>query len=129
FHRNSALDAKNYFDRQASPIPPFKRNQFGGALGGRLRKDRTFFFAAYESLIERLGITGLTSVPDDDARWGMLPGQAAFPVNSQSAVLLDKLFPQANGNNLGGGVAEYLFSRTQPTDEHFIQGRLDHHFS
>ncbi|MGI9064989.1 MAG: carboxypeptidase regulatory-like domain-containing protein [Pyrinomonadaceae bacterium] len=129
FHRNSALDAKNYFDRKSSPIPPFKRNQFGGVLGGRLRKDKTFFFATYESLIERLGITGLTSVPDDNARQGILPGQAVFTVNSQSAVLLDKLFPHSNGNNLGGGVAEYFFSRTQPTDEHFIQGRIDHHFS
>jgi len=89
FLRNSALDAKNYFDRKSSPIPPFKRNQFGGALGGRLRKEKTFFFAAYESLIERLGITGLTSVPDDDARQGILPGQAPFTVNSQSAVFVD----------------------------------------
>ncbi|HLA09198.1 MAG TPA: carboxypeptidase regulatory-like domain-containing protein [Pyrinomonadaceae bacterium] len=129
FLRNSALDAKNYFDRKSDPIPSFKRNQFGGAIGGRLRKDKTFFFAAYESLIERLGITGLISVPDDNARQGILPGQAPFMVNSQSAVLVDKLFPHANGSNLGGGVAEYFFSRTQPTDEHFIQGRIDHHFS
>src|SRR5437588_1203032 len=129
FLRNSALDAKNYFDRKSSPIPPFKRNQFGGALGGRLRKEKTFFFAAYESLIERLGITGLTSVPDDDARQGILPGQAPFTVNSQSAVFVDKLFPHSNGNNLGGGAAEYFFSRMQPTDEHFIQVRIDQHFS
>jgi hypothetical protein len=129
FLRNSALDAKNYFDRKSDPILPFKRNQFGGVLGGPLRRDKTFFFAAYESLIERLGITGLTSVPDDNARQGILPGQAPFTVNAQSAVLLDKLFPHANGNNLGGGVAEYFFSRTQPTDEHFLQGRIDHRFS
>ena len=34
-----------------------------------------------------------------------------------------------NGRNLGGGAAEHLFSRSQPTDEHFAQGRIDHHFS
>src|SRR6476661_9909278 len=34
FFRNSSLDAKNYFDRQTDPIPPFKQNQFGGTLGG-----------------------------------------------------------------------------------------------
>src|SRR3989454_10503411 len=126
FHRNSALDAKNFFDRASDPIPPFRRNQFGGVIGGPIRKDKTFFFAAYEGLREHLGITGLTSVPDDNARQGIIPGQTAFTVNADAAVLVDKLFPRANGRNLGGGVAEYFFSRTQPTNEDFYQGRIDH---
>src|SRR5206468_62652 len=42
---------------------------------------------------------------------------------------LNVLFPRANGASLGGGAAEYLFSGTQPTDEHFYQGRLDHRLS
>src|SRR2546427_5235409 len=129
FHRNSALDAKNFFDRASDPIPPFRRNQFGGVIGGPIRKDKTFFFAAYEGLRERLGITGLTSVPDDNARQGIIPGQTPFTVNADAAVLVDKLFPRANGRNLGGGVAEYFFSRTQPTNEDFYQGRIDHTFS
>jgi len=129
FHRNSALDAKNFFDRASDPIPPFRRNQFGGVIGGPIRKDKTFFFAAYEGLREHLGITGLTSVPDDNARQGIIPGQTAFTVNADAAVLVDKLFPRANGRNLGGGVAEYFFSRTQPTNEDFYQGRIDHTFS
>src|SRR5262249_37350700 len=54
FHRNSAFDAKNFFDPADKEIPAFKRNQFGGAIGGPIRKDKTFFFASYESLIERL---------------------------------------------------------------------------
>src|SRR5215475_2168140 len=54
--------------------PAFKRNQFGGAIGGPIRKDKTFFFAAYESLIERLGVTGVSAVPDAEARQGRLPG-------------------------------------------------------
>src|SRR5207248_11514730 len=36
--RNSAFDAKNYFDPGSNPIPPFKRNQFGGILGGPIKK-------------------------------------------------------------------------------------------
>src|ERR1700690_579102 len=46
FLRNSALDSGGIFD--AGPVPPFRRNQFGGALGGPLKKDRLFAFANYE---------------------------------------------------------------------------------
>ena len=46
FLRNSALDARNFFDQ--GTIPPFKRNQFGGSAGGPIRKDRTFIFGNYE---------------------------------------------------------------------------------
>src|SRR5881296_141129 len=70
FLRNSHLDAKNFFDPASQPIPPFKRNQFGGVLGGPIHKDQTFFFGAFESLIDRLGVTGVTSVPNANARTG-----------------------------------------------------------
>jgi outer membrane receptor protein involved in Fe transport len=128
FHRNSALDARNFFDPPSRPKPDFTRNQFGATLGGPLRKDRTFFFVAYEGLIERLGITGVTSVPDDDARRGNLPGGRTVALHPAIGPYID-LFPRANGRSLGGGAAEYLFSDTQPTDEHFFQARIDHRFS
>ena len=118
--RNSVLDAKNYFDSSVNRIPPFKRNQFGGTLGGPIRHDQTFFFGAFEAIKERLGVTGLTNVLDDSAR------------NSASAEvspLIQIIFPRANGRVLGGGAAEYSFTRTQPTDEYFAQGRIDHRFS
>lgn len=125
FHRNSALDARNYFDPVSQPKPEFTRHQFGGVLGGPVRRDRTFFFAAYEGLVERLGVTGVTTVPDDQARGGVLAGR---PIALHPAVpaYLETLFPRANGRSLGGGAAEYLFSGTQPTDEHFYQLRIDH---
>src|SRR5580700_3978251 len=47
-HRDASLDAKNYFDLAANPIPPFVRNQFGAGMGGPLKRDRTFFFVNYE---------------------------------------------------------------------------------
>src|SRR5216684_631579 len=118
--RNSVLDAKNYFDPATNRIPPFKRNQFGGTLGGPIRHDKTFFFGAFEAIKERLGVTGLTNVLDDNAR-----NSATGAVSS----LVQILFPRANGPVLGGGVAEYSFTRSQPTDEYFAQGRIDHHFS
>src|SRR5207245_2745534 len=43
FHRNSALDARNFFD--GPDIAPFRRHQYGGAIGGPIRKDKTFFFS------------------------------------------------------------------------------------
>ncbi len=128
FYRNSALDAKNYFDPKDKPIPDFYRHQFGGVFGGPIRKDRTFYFAAFESLIERLGVTGVTAVPDDNARLGILPS-GAVTLHPAVPAYLEALFPHANGRPLGGGTAEYLFSQTQPTDEYFGQLRIDHHFA
>jgi hypothetical protein len=132
--RNSALDAKNYFDPPNSPIPPFKRNQFGGTLGGPIRHDQTFFFGAFESIKERLGVTGVTNVPDENARKGIITdknGAVIRTVTLHSLIprYLDLLFPLPNGPVRGGGVAQYRFSRSQPTDEYFAQGRIDHRFS
>src|SRR6266540_647956 len=129
FHRNSAFDAKNFFDPADKEIPAFKRNQFGGAVGGPIRKDKTFFFAAYESLIERLGITGVSTVPDANARQGILPGVLPVTLHPAIPTYLEKFFPMPNGRNLGGGLAEYLFTESQPTNEHFVQGRIDHQLS
>src|SRR5260370_22366482 len=77
FMRNSALDAKNYFDpKYPAPIPPFKRNQFGGTIGGPVVKDKTFFLFAYEGLRQRLGLTLVRPVPDAPPRAGCLPSTA-----------------------------------------------------
>src|SRR5215813_7459271 len=106
FHRNSAFDAKNFFDPPNEKITAFKRNQFGAAIAGPLRKDKTFFFAAYEGLIERLGVTGVSAVPDAEARQGRLPGGRAVTLHPAIPAYLQTFFPLPNGRNLGGGVAE-----------------------
>src|SRR2546425_13087533 len=60
--RNSALDARNFFD-QTIGAPPFKRNQFGGSLGGPLKKDKMFLFGTYEGFQERLSRSSASVVP------------------------------------------------------------------
>src|SRR2546427_1788328 len=127
FLRNSALDARDFFDPKDKPIPPFKRNQFGATLGGPIQRDKTFYFLAYEGLIERLGVSGATFVPDGDARRGTIDGRSVT-LNPQVGPYLD-LFPLPNGRAFSGGIGEYLFSRSQPTDEHYVQGRIDHQYS
>jgi hypothetical protein len=127
FYRNSAVDAKNYFDPKDKPIPDFHRHQVGGVFGGPFVKDRTFFFGAFESLIERLGVTGVSAVPDDNARLGILPARTVT-LHPNIPAYLNTLFPRANGRSLGGGAAEYLFTGTQPTNEYFWQVRVDHRF-
>ena len=72
--RNSALDAKNFFDLPDRSIPPFRRNQFGASLGGPIRKDRTFFFVNYEGLRERKSITSIATVPAGSVGQGCWSG-------------------------------------------------------
>jgi hypothetical protein len=67
FLRNSAFDARNFFLPTVSML---KRNQFGGTVGGPIRKNKTFFFANYEGLRSRQGVDTLLSVPIDAWRQG-----------------------------------------------------------
>src|ERR1700693_6211464 len=70
FLRNSTLDAKNYFESAGAPKAPFKRNQFGGAVGGPIIKNHTFFFADYEGIRQSKGIAEVATVPSNAARSG-----------------------------------------------------------
>lgn len=131
FLRNSALDARNFFDRQ---IPPFRRNQFGGAFGGPIRKDQTFFFGTYEGLRQSLGLSVIETVPDNNARQGLLPdpqnGGRLTDVGLNPAVKpFLATFPLANGRNFGDGTAEAIFSPSQVSSQDFYLARMDHRLS
>ena len=74
YHRNDAVDSRNFFDKVGVPLPEFKWNQFGGTLGGPIAKDKTFFFFSYEGLRIRRGLTVLATVPTDKQRTGDMSG-------------------------------------------------------
>ena len=76
FLRHDRFDARNYFDPRDQPIPPLRQNQFGGALGGPLVRDRSFFFFSYEGQRVRRSLTKTFSVPTRAVRSGDFSGFA-----------------------------------------------------
>ncbi|MGH7443077.1 MAG: carboxypeptidase regulatory-like domain-containing protein, partial [bacterium] len=84
FIRNSDLDARNFFD---STRPAYRRQQFGGSLGGPIQKDKTFFFTDYEGVRSFQGITTVSFVPSPAARAGQL-STGTVTVNPEIAQLL-----------------------------------------
>lgn len=95
FLRNSAVDARNFFDQGS--VPPFRRNQFGGALGGPLKKDKLFLFGNYEGFRQALAVSNVTVVPDQQTRQGILPvtSQSCSVVNQPVANLNKSMLPYA----------------------------------
>jgi hypothetical protein len=147
FLRNSALDARNFFD--PAVIPPFKRNQFGGSGGLPIRKGRTFIFGDYEGLRQSLGVTTVDYVPSAAARSGLLSfsdpsqfpsnctpaptgsNQCQVTVDPSVAKFLSALFfplptdPVPAGSNIG----IFRFAAQEVTSENYFTTRFDHKFT
>jgi hypothetical protein len=162
--RNSALDARNFFDPldltnangfgtdkslvyPGKRLPPFQRNDFGGSFGGPIKKDKTFFYAVYEGLRQRLGETIIDNVipaechniesngsgnyqfTDDASAKACAstligPGGGTPTVIPSAIVPLLALYPDPNvpGN-------EFTYPDSSPTREDYGQIRVDHTFS
>jgi outer membrane receptor protein involved in Fe transport len=155
FLRNSAMDAKNFFDAPGK-IAPFRRNQFGGSAGGPIQKDKMFVFGDYEGLRQNLATSQSTNVPTAAARAGNLcspPGCATthtimdpvaagglgapFVINPDVAPFLP-LWPLPNGRIIcpfdscvpgAGDTGKYNFAGYQITPENFFTFRLDRKIS
>ena len=117
FIRNSALDARNYFDQ--AKIPAFQRNNFGGSLGGPVRKDKLLLFANYEGYRQNLGLSDVTLVPDNASRAAAVAGVKP----------LLALWPVQNGPELGSGIAIAYSSPMQHIREDFGTTRFDYNIS
>jgi hypothetical protein len=115
FLRNNIFDAPNYFDQGSAP--PFRRNQFGGAAGGPIKRDKTFIFANYEGLRQHLHQTSVAFVPDLTSR------AAAAP--SVKPLLNLWLTPSASDPDFSG-IAQVSSSPLQTIREDFGTARLDH---
>ena len=119
YFRNSVLDANDWFaDLNHLTKPAERQNDFGGVFGGPLVKDKTFLFFSYEGLRLRLPSTQETVVPDTPSRKraqamssGILPYLNAYPV--------------ANGADLGGGLAQFNSTFSNPSSLDAYSIRVD----
>src|SRR3984893_11767214 len=137
FLRNSALDARNFFDLNG--VPPFKRNQFGVDAGGPIRKDRTFVFGDYEGIRQSLGVSTQDTVPSPAARAGNLCSQPDISPCTPHSITIDpavvKYLPfwgLSNGGLVAGSngdIGIYTFVGNQIVNENFFTLRGDHKFS
>jgi len=146
FLRNDKFDGSNFFSGGVKP--ELRQNQFGGTLGGPIRKNKTFFFGSYEGTRIRRGDTQTALLPDAQERNGdfsdLLPAvQIINPLNGQpftdnkiptsmqsliSTTILQKYVPLPNINPLADG-SNYISNDSDKINVYQAMGRVDHHFS
>ena len=128
FHRNAALDSRNFFDE--TDLPDFKRNQFGATFGGPLLRNKLFYFGSFEGLNERLAVTRFARLPNALSRQGLVPNAAGQLVNvgvhPTVRPYLDLLFPIPTGRDFGDGTAEEVHTHQDPTNERFGVVKFDY---
>ena len=141
FIRNSALDARNYFDQANTGgrrLPEFQRNNFGASLGGPLRSSKLFLFGNYEGYRQNLGLSNVTFVPATQVRQGFYPDSSGVykPVAVGAGVApLFNLWPVQNGpelldgNGHPTGIALAYSSPEQKIREDFGTTRFDANLS
>ncbi|HWP85212.1 MAG TPA: TonB-dependent receptor, partial [Terriglobia bacterium] len=139
YFRNDILDAAKWEDNRAGEEkPPFRRNQFGGTIGGPIRRDKSFFFLAYESTREVLGTTQTAVTMDANLRRGLRADGQPILVSGQPLQVNPIMRPYADqyplpnsptglriDSSTGGGIGDFVYSFKQPTTEHFGQARWD----
>ena len=122
FLRNSDLDARNFNDGPA--VPEFRRNQYGGTIGGPIKKDKLFFFLNYEGIRYVLGVSSTVTVPLTRTSTATDPTVAA-EVNAALA-----LYPQPSFNiNTAAGTGQTVVVKNNTANENYLLGRVDYTLS
>src|SRR6201982_1682584 len=124
FLRHSPLDAKNYFEDPTAPKAPFKRNQFGGAVGGPIIQNRTFFFADFEAIRQSKGIAVVDTVPSNAARAGLLCSNPAG-ADPSNPCTTNQLQPGANTDANGVDLKAKAYLPLYPVPNGAILGNGD----
>jgi len=113
FNRNNAVQARNFFQRDPNFVnsqgkfiaPPFKRNEFGSAVGGPILKDKTFFFGYYEGVRNVRGLTGRRSVPNAALRSGDFSSSLGRNLGTDSlgrSVLANMIYDARSSRTVAG---------------------------
>jgi hypothetical protein len=122
FLRNSAMDARNFTD--GPDVPEFRRNQYGGTIGGPVKKDKAFFFFNYEGIRFVQGFSQTATVPLARTSTASNPATAA----AINAVLA--LYPSPTFNiNTAAGTGQTTVVWNQTAHENYYLGRFDYNFS
>ena len=127
--RNDIFDSRNYFDTPSLPKPPLRQNDFGGTLGGAIRKDKTFFFFSYEGLRLRLPQTASGEFFTASARAAVAPAYQpivnALPLPAPNAPLVD---PSCD-NITNPCLANLSVAYSNPSSLNATSIRIDHNLS
>ena len=129
FIRNSALDDRNFFSASSSP-PAYRRNQFGGSVGGPVKKDKAFFFVDYEGIRSLFEEEKVATVPNCAA--GFATGTCAItatnPATATAIANTLAIYPKPT-SLIGGGLGLAPTSGSQIDHEDYTLGRFDYTFS
>src|SRR5215467_9849751 len=112
FLRNSALDARGFFEAPDQPKAPFKQNQFGGTLGGPIKKNKLFFFGDYQGTRVSAATTGIWSVPQRAEINGDFSALLGSPVGTDALgrpVYQNQIFDPASTTTVNGRVVRTPF--------------------
>jgi hypothetical protein len=133
YFRNQKFDAHNAFDFNPNGQSKFDRQQYGGSLGGRLVRDKTFFFVSAERLDQ--GQTSFVNLVNDPNIFNVTPGQNAlftFLSGSPFAPVAAGLRGALTTTNFPNTLALFRNASGQfpfDTDDTVVSGRIDHTFS
>ena len=127
FVRNSALDAQGYFE-SGSKLP-FSRNQFGGTLGGPIKKNKTFIFGDYEGVRQNLSQQALSAVPSANARAGIFVDSTQNVTPDPAIAPFIAAFYPLPTQDIAGDTGNYAFSSNQISSEDFFTTKVDQTFS